>query len=88
VSWVVDGEPSKAKTEVGNEDSWSCFTDWGLELVSTTRDVGDGILEWIYKMHLLRFIRRSIVVLECEVSDFYRCRGGSGISSLNVLVHL
>jgi hypothetical protein len=53
VSWVVDGEPSNAKTEVGNEDSWSCSTDWGLELVSTTRDVGDGFLECVYKMHLL-----------------------------------
>jgi hypothetical protein len=56
VSWVVDGEPSKAKTEVGNEDSWSRSTDWGLELVSTTRDVENGIFEWTYKTHLLWFI--------------------------------
>jgi hypothetical protein len=72
VSWIGDGEPSKAKTEVGNEDSWSCSTDWGSELVSTTRDVGDGTLGWIYKMHLLWFTGRSIVVLECKVSDFSR----------------
>ena len=51
-SWVIDGEPSKAKTEVGNEGSWSCSTDWGLELVLTTREdriilVGDGYIRRI-----------------------------------------
>jgi hypothetical protein len=56
VSWVLDGEPSKAKTEVGNEDSWSCSMDRGLELVSTTHDVGYGIIEWTYKIYLLWFI--------------------------------
>jgi hypothetical protein len=56
VSWVLDGEPSKAKTEVGNEDSWSCSMDRGLELVSTMHDVGYGIIEWTYKIYLLWFI--------------------------------